>query len=441
MHSARPLLIGLFVIVAASVFLILLPRADMIDATVRLEDLERVIHGQKTESKFSMVGPLFATPFYYLGQHLGDTKKWVWCFNRSLILIGCAVFWWLLRPALSAAERMRFIIALMLTSMVPHHLMHFGGEVFSSLVTAIGFAAVVVRRAWWGVPLAVLGAVNVPGSIGGLAVGSLVLIARTGRLRYLLAVPIAAGLVLLENYIRRGDPFSTGYDGEHGSPNALPFSGQKEFSYPFVFGVMSLLLSFGKGLIFFVPALFLPFPDDPIHSREAEADARWVYRIWIGVVLGLLLVYARWWAWYGGWFWGPRFFLFACFPAALVLARRTTSPERFTTAANLLTLIALALASWVGINGVIYQQLELHTYGESNFALEFVIWYVPECSALWWPYARPKHFKAEDWWYLCAGLLGFVYLAAPVVVTLLRRLPGHVASGWALLRGGARLRI
>jgi hypothetical protein len=283
--------------------------------------------------------------------------------------------------------------------------------------------------------------VNVPGSIGGLAVAMLVLVARTRRLRYLLAVPVAGALVLLENYIRRGDPFFTGYEGEHGYPNALPFSGQKEFSYPLIFGVMSLLISFGKGLIFFVPAAFLPLPGDNERPPERESDLRWLYWTWIGVLVGLVLVYARWWAWYGGWFWGPRFLLFACFPAALVIARRTLSPDRHSTGANLLMLAVLALGSWVALNGVVYQQIGLEPFNENNSALEFVVWYVPECSVLWWPYASARQLLWEEPFYLVATSIGFLYLAAPVLATVVRRLPRHVAAGRQLLRAGPRIRI
>jgi hypothetical protein len=422
-------------------FLLYLPQIEMLDAKVRLDDLKLVLAGEKTKQKFSMVGPLCATPLYYIGESKGDARKWVWYFNRCLILVGCAGFWWLLRPVLTAAERTRFIVALLLTSMIPHHLLQFGGEVFSSLVTAFGLAAVVVRRAWWGVPLSILGVVNTPGTIGGLTLAMIVLVARTRRLRYLLAIPISGGLVLLENYIRRGDPFFTGYDGEHGHPNALPFSGQEEFSYPFMFGVLSLLISFGKGLVFFVPAVFLPLPDDPDRTPERESDLRWMYCAWISVVVGLVLLYARWWAWYGGWFWGPRFLLFACFPAALAIARRTVDPDQLSSGANVLMLGVLALSSWVALNGVVYQQIGLEPFNANNSALEFAVWYVPECSVLWWPYASSHELLWQEPFYLLAIMVGFLYLAAPVISTLARRAPGYLASARRLIRAGPRLRI
>ncbi|MCE9564646.1 MAG: hypothetical protein K8U57_21645 [Planctomycetes bacterium] len=427
---------GLLVLLVALVFVICLPRSDMLDATVRFDDMTCVLTGQKTEQKFSMVGPLFATPLFYLGRALGDTQRWVWYFNRTLLVLSWIGFWWLLRPLLTAGERLRFIITLTLTSMVSHHLMFFSGEVFTCVMSAFGLAAVVLRRAWWGMPLAILAAVNLPGMIGALGMASVVLVLRTRRLRFLLAAPTAFGLWLLENYVRRGDPWFTGYDGEHGVPTALPYSGLPEFSYPIFFGLLSVLFSFGKGLIFFMPALFMPLREEPGRPAEAESDLRWVYWVWLGYMSGVVLVYAKWWCWSGGWFWGPRFFLFGCFIAALVVARRTANADRHSIPANLLMLVVLVLSGWVALNGLSYQQEGLLRYVPDGPALEFVVWYVPECSALWWPIVTPRPLNPEDWWRLAAIVAGLCHLAAPVVATLWRRLPAHIAAAWNILRTG-----
>lgn len=432
LRTALPLLL-------AAAFVLTLPFHQMGDDVVRFDDLERVLKNERTAQKFSMVGPLFATPLYYLGREFGSARDAVWWFNRLLLLAGCAGFWWLLRPLLGTGERVRFVVALLATSMIPYHLMYFGGEVFSSLALAFGLGAAVLRRAWWGVPLAVLGVVNTPGMIGGLTLGVVALVARYRRLRHLLAVPVAAGLYLLENYLRRDDPFFTGYDGEHGAVTFLPYSGRPEFGHPLFFGVLALLFSFGKGLIYFVPALFLPPPRDPERPADAEADLRWLFGIWVAILIGLLLVYSRWWAWYGGWFWGPRFLLLACFPAALAVARRTTpaSAARLGTPANLLTLAALALACWAAVGGVVFQQRGLERYAIDGFVWEFIVWYVPECSALWWPFTERQPLTPADVLRLSCGAVAFAYLAAPVLAELWRRVPGWLAAA----RGGPRIRF
>ena len=72
----------------------------------------------------------------------------------------------------------------------------------------------------------------------------------------LLAVLITLG----ENWFKYGGLFKTPYaeEVEHGYRTYLPYSGQPGFSYPLLFGVVSLVFSFGKGILFFAPGLFLP---------------------------------------------------------------------------------------------------------------------------------------------------------------------------------------
>ena len=158
-----------------------------------------------------------------------------------------------------------------------------------------------------------------------------------------------------------------------------------------------------------------------------NASLRLVYRVWLAVVVGLVLVYARWWAWYGGASWGPRFFLFACLPAALVLARWTTRAAAHSTWANVFVLGAVALSCWVGANGIVFQGHGSERYWLNNFELESLTWYVPECSVLWLPFVVPKALGWEEYARLAAFALAFAYLAWPVV----RALAPHIWSACA----------
>lgn len=106
--------------------------------------------------------------------------------------------------------------------------------------------------------------------------------------------------------------------GERAEKTLMPYSGLPGFSYPIIFGLLSILFSFGKGLIFFVPALFLRKKLQVATTQDI--DAIYVIDVFLVFSLGLLLTYARWYGWYGGQFWGPRFFLFTCVPAAMILA-------------------------------------------------------------------------------------------------------------------------
>jgi hypothetical protein len=285
------------------------------------------------------------------------------------------------------------------------------------------------RWGWVGWPLAVLGTVNTPGTVGGLAAAAAVVAWHRRRLRYGLAVLAAAGLILLENQLRWGNPLEGGYAGDHGFETLLPYSGRPGFSYPLFFGLLSALFAFGKGLVWFTPGLFLRYPRSPEPDREA--DLRLLYRVWVAVVVGLLLVYARWWAWYGGASWGPRFYLFACLPAALVLARLTDRAEGRTPRANLLALAAVALSCWAGANGMVFREYAQEPFAADNFAHEYLGWYVPECSVLWQPFVVPKEPDAYDRLRLLGFAAGFVYLAGPLAVTLGRQ-------AWAAARGAWR---
>jgi hypothetical protein len=205
------------------------------------------------------------------------------------------------------------------------------------------------------------------------------------RWRYALAFAAAAALIAGEDWLRRGNPLDGGYAGNAGFRTAMPYSGLPGFSYPFLFGLLSILFSFGKGLVFFTPALFLPARRRLLALAAAGAELFETYRLWVAFVVGLVLAYASWWAWYGGWFWGPRFFLFASLPASLVLAVRLRDREA-PLPANLLTLATLALSAWVGIDGAAFGQAGMDVCLYNNFALEALCHYTPDFSALWHPF-------------------------------------------------------
>ena len=152
----------------------------------------------------------------------------------------------------------------------------------------------------------------------------------------------------------------------------------------------------------------------------------------------MVLVYARWWAWYGGAVWGPRFFLFASLPASLVLARWTARAEEHSTWTNVFVFVAVLLSCWVGVNGIVYQGHGSEQFWENNFALEYVTWYVPECSVLWLPFVDPKSLEGEDYARLVAFAVGFAYLAWPVVRVLAIRFVRSLPRVWLSLRSGPR---
>ena len=411
------------------------------DGLVRFDSLDALLrHGTLDSSKYSMYGPIAAAPLWCVGDALGRPTEAVWCFNRVAFLAAVAALWLALRPVLPREELERFTALLLYGSMFPWHLMGFFAEVFHAGCVGAGLALLATRRGAWamvGAGLCAWGTANVPATAVGLALAACVLCWHRRRVRYLALPGLAAALVLLENALRRGDPLAGGYAGEFGHPTVLPYSARPGFSYPLFFGLLSVLFSFGKGLVFFAPGLFAKYPD-----AGDDRDGRLVYRVWLAVVVGLVLVYARWWSWYGGAVWGPRFFLFAGLPAALVLARWTARAEAHSTRANAFVLAAVALSCWVGANGVVFQGHGSDRFWANDFELEHLNWYVPECSVLWMPFVEPQPpLGWEEWTRLGAFALGFAYLAGPVARVLAVRFRRGCGPAWHAFRTGPRWRF
>lgn len=145
---------------------------------------------------------------------------------------------------------------------------------------------------------------------------------------------LCGGVLLGMNYLRYGDPFSTGYEDQ---PEGLAFD------TPVLAGLFGFLFSAGKGLFFFSPALVASFwgwghlrqleprfsdPDLPAPRRRVP----WLLLAVALSVLVPLLVHAKWQNWAGGWCWGPRhvfkLHVFLALPIAAWLAARWTAPVR-----------------------------------------------------------------------------------------------------------------
>jgi hypothetical protein len=390
---------------------------QLTDGTVRFRALNAFLaRGIDTKMKYSFIGPLFSAPLWYLGSQWKSHWWWVGRFNLILFLLGLLAFWLLFKNHLDAAIVRKFLLLLIAASMFPAHLPYYYGEVFTAVLVGTGLAAVVVRQkrsAWASV---VIGVANTPASIGGLALvlGKRMLDSR--RLRYVLIGVGALVVITGETWIRHHQLIDRAYSTSHGDKTLAPYSGQPGFSYPFAFGLISILFSFGKGLVFFAPGLLLPVKRT---LQRIKADMWQLYLLWLMFVAGLILVYSRWWAWFGGGFWGPRFFLFASIPAAFALAVRIHHPSP-KVLMNLFVLAVLALSIWVGINGALYSRARSSICRANHYQLDELCDFVPEFSVLWRPSAYNKpNVTPHDFAFIAFALTVFVRMAAPLVKTTL----------------------
>ena len=408
-----------------------LPHVIYDDGEIRFQMLSALLErGEVSKYFYSFVGPLFSAPLWYLGRAAG-TSEW-WCARFNVLVFGLAILALhrLMRGVLDSKTANRFLLLLIAASMFPFHVTTYYAEVFTACLVAVGLAAAIFRSKNWGWALIVVGVLNTPAALGGLGVLCLIQSLRTKRWRYLGLVVLALALNFGENWLRRGSFFADGRGEYSVARTVMPYSGMPGFSYPMFFGVLSILFSFGRGLVFFSPGLFLSARQS---LAEAGPSVRRYYELGIAFVVGLILMYSKWYAWYGGVFWGPRFFLFASVPAALVLALRL-GDRGGSVGARVVTAGALLLSSWVAIDGAAFGTNNLQICTEGGYRYEHLCWYAPEFSALWRPFVAPSPVSDGKWAFAGYCVLVHIYVAAPLYRGLLRDLAG------ALERFGNELR-
>ncbi len=429
------ILIGL----ALTVFLFQLKFHIVSDGMTRFRALEMLFNrGELSGMAYSIIGPLFSSPIYLIGKLIGSPQVLCAKYNFFLFVLGLFLINKILKDYLDGSTRRKFYLILILGSMFPQHLSMYFGEVFTAVLVGFGILAVITKKyVKLGYITIILGAANIPASAIGLLLVVLVLIFKRKRWGYALIFLTVIVIILAEAWIRRGSPFNTGYHQNAGYRTFMPYSGLPEFSYPFFFGFISILLSFGKGIFFFAPGMFLPVRK---HFLRYKEEIYISYKLWIWFVFGLILVYAKWWAWYGGWVWGPRFFLFASIPASMALAIRLSS-SRVRIFQDLLTLVVLALSFWIGINGTVFGLSTLESLMANRFATEAYTWYIPEFSVLWRPFVVMKDLSSSDIFIITFSVVVFLYIAAPFFFRLGESVLIELKKFWDSNFSGSRWRF
>jgi hypothetical protein len=365
------------------------------DAYTRYETLRLLVEeGRVSDARYSIVQSLMALPLFLLGKAIGTPRVACGYFSVFVFWTTLAVVWRLLRPHVEPGLLRRLCLLLATASMFPHHIQTFYGETLGASCVLIGIALLAREQPIAAGVAMVVAVTNAPPTVVALGACNLVWAIHTRRWVHA-AWPPALGmlLVIVEMVVRRGLPLRTGYEGDAGFVTLLPYSGQPGFSYPLWLGVLSLLFSFGKGLTWFAPGLWLHYARS---GREPRAITSRIEALGMAYAWGLLFVYASWWSWYGGWFWGPRFLLFASVPACLALARHLDAPSP-SVALRLLALAALVWSGWVGVNGAVYGQHAMQGCQAKNFEFEWVCWYVPEYSALFRPFVVGRSLVVGEW--------------------------------------------
>jgi hypothetical protein len=401
------------------------------DGPIRFQALGQLLEqGRVSGMPYSFVAPLFSAPLYLVGT-VYLTPYW-WCarFNTVVFGGGLAATYWLLRAEVDRLLLRRFFLLLIAGSMFPNYLRGYGGEVFTAVFVTVGIVALRFGRPLAGWTAVVLGVANTPAALVGLALVTAAQVWETRQWRHAAPLAAAAALIMLEAWVRRGGPLISGYENNSGAHTLMPYSGRPGFSYPLLFGVFSILFSFGKGVLFFAPGLLLPITVE--RGVSAIADRlRAAYHLWIWFLIGLIVVYAKWWSWYGGWSWGPRFFLVASVPASLAIAVRLQRVREAGRWSLVATLLALTLSVWVGLDGAVFDQRDLSLCVQNTYALEFVCWYTPEFSVLWHPFVNGLSLSADQIAIAVYFLIVYLWLAVPIVFEIVGTAAATLAAARA----------
>jgi hypothetical protein len=452
----------------------------------------------RSHGKFGLGLPAIAVPFHLLGRALevsapassrevfrGPRFLWysteapeAWRFfgvsltNSPVVAATGAVLFLL---ALELGYRRATALAVTLTASLASPLFPYAKSFFSEPLAGLGLTAFALYAARWGGEgrprdaflagsgLALTALAKVAHAL--LLLPALLAVAwlATGRARAVsgarrrtlgtglvaLGAPLAGAFALLgaANLARFGSLIETGY----GSEIAL-------FTTPFLEGARGLLLSPGRGLLPYFPLVLIGLASAPASWRRSPV---WSGFTW-ACLATLVMLYARWHGWDGGWCWGPRFLVpvlpLLALSAAPFFERalapvNDSSSQALTASARWAGWSVVALSALVSFTGTLVPFTEYHhalrqTFGGQYLQLARWSWEVFPPLAYWrlpkdyW--LLPQALQTPSAWWLAAGF-GALAGALPLLgATAVRRALGRPEPtapprrlGVAMTLGGA----
>jgi hypothetical protein len=399
---------------AAMLAFLLLPQRVQGDDSVRRVMITQLADGIKPETKYSFIQPVVSLPVFWVLDHL---RFGIYALTLLPILwmsLWALTVWTVLTNSRSPAFA-HHVVVLTVSSLAGAYLIGFSSDVFTALAMSGGVIVGLLGRSRgaritaWGV--FILGAANTPAMFPATAFLAAYLVARRREIRYALLPAGVFMLMVIEATTVSGRLAWTRYSDEveHGSVELLPWGDVHGFGWPLWSGLLALLFSFGRGLVFYIPTMWNGV------SRPSERTSTPEYALWF-VVLALLPIYATWWAWFGGVSFGPRFFTIAVVPAAMATASLATRPDR-SVLRSVVAAASVLMSLWVAVAGVVFGVTAAafdwcaSGGGFNNFAMCL---YTPEYSSLWAPIWIDDHIGLRD----CLFVVTMVVLVCPTIWVL-----------------------
>jgi len=417
---------ALWILIALQTLVLIVQRPNLGgDDPVRANMVEQLAHGVWPDIHFSVIHPLIVAPLYRFAQVLGDGEWMIDHFGLFLWVIWSC--WVSSRLKLHRGLRVALLFQILsFCSMLTVYLVGFNTEFFSALMVSGGLLAALTEQGTFGRGagwfFVAIGVANVPAQIPGLAVISVILAIRRRTIAPIIALAATGAIAVAEASYSMGHFALSKYDpGSAANSPLLPWGEVKGFNHPLIFGLVGIVFSLGRGLVFYIPAMWLSV------RRLGDGVRDWASCLAVFVV-ALVPLYAKWWAWYGGVTFGPRFFLLGCVPGAFALAEWMARAPSLSRARRAVLIAVAALSAWVAaIGGIFYitPGSAFRCIGES-YRYEPLCWYSAEYSSLLAPLWDDVHISRRG---MVLGCAIVSMLAAAVAISLsdeFRRMP----SSW-----------
>lgn len=328
--------------------------------------------------RYNLGQPLSALPFYWIGRITGGAESPITrLFVNMLPALamagaGALLYEWA-RQIWGTREALWLAGLFAFATPAPVYARLFFAEALIAFCLLLGFRLLTSGRSS-GIALGGLAigwaVLTREGAVAALPATGLYLLlrARTWRERFSflgwwgagLGIPLS--ILLWHNTYRFGSPFLHGYRGE-------------SFTSPALEGVLGLLLSPGRGLLFYAPPVLLALPGGIRFWRRDRAMASAV----AALLVGYLTLYGRWWAWDGGWSWGPRF-LVPVIPFLLLISGGVLGYPSGRRAALGLGVLGFLIE----LPGILIDHNAFHSWLFGNRGYSYIprVWFQPELSPI-----------------------------------------------------------